>query len=370
MVRLPLLINNQRIKTLEELRANFNIEELLERYRGGQLRAWLYCWDFNSEQVQVESLSPDLSELELAEALCDIFTLENEAREQTLAVIKDKLLKEEQKRLQEEQLKRKLQEEEAQRKAELEKRAKLLKEEQERLQEEQLKRKLQEEEAQRKLLLNKPLDLFKWQTKELKLAGEITNFNRFACFDPSFCGGFTLSPRSYVEEQNTHREKKKIPILCYSYDGYHWQGSESLPTTKIEKADPLHAWKGMGKYFRCNFVASTQEFGVVSEGSAAEISEDGIHWRELEYGIQELVDMEKFLVALFFNTQSPEESLGFHVSLDGILWRKLLTPLPKGKITFFDNTLFIMYGSKAVFGEINVQDVTDAFNKKTLAQSN
>ena len=194
--------------------------------------------------------------------------------------------------------------------------------------------------------MNKPLDLFKWQTKELKLAGEITNFNRFACFDPSFCGGFTLSPRSYVEEQNTHREKKKIPILCYSYDGYHWQGSESLPTTKIEKADPLHAWKGMGKYFRCNFVASTQEFGVVSEGSAAEISEDGIHWRELEYGIQELVDMEKFLVALFFNTQSPEESLGFHVSLDGILWRKLLTPLPKGKITFFDNTLFIMYGSK------------------------
>lgn len=336
MVRLPLLINNQRIKTLEELRANFNIEELLERYRGGQLRAWLYCWDFNSEQEQVESLSPDLSELELAEALCDIFTLENEAREQTLAVIKDKLLKEEQKRLQEEQL----------------------------------KRKLQEEEAQRKLLLNKPLDLFKWQTKELKLAGEITNFNRFACFDPSFCGGFTLSPRSYVEEQNTHREKKKIPILCYSYDGYHWQGSESLPTTKIEKADPLHAWKGMGKYFRCNFVASTQEFGVVSEGSAAEISEDGIHWRELEYGIQELVDMEKFLVALFFNTQSPEESLGFHVSLDGILWRKLLTPLPKGKITFFDNTLFIMYGSKAVFGEISVQDVTDAFNKKTLAQSN
>ena len=336
MVRLPLLINNQRIKTLEELRANFNIEELFERYRGGQLRAWLYCWDFNSEQEQVESLSPDLSELELAEALCDIFTLENEAREQTLAVIKDKLLKEEQKRLQEEQL----------------------------------KRKLQEEEAQRKLLLNKPLDLFKWQTKELKLAGEITNFNRFACFDPSFCGGFTLSPRSYVEEQNTHREKKKIPILCYSYDGYHWQGSESLPTTKIEKADPLHAWKGMGKYFRCNFVASTQEFGVVSEGSAAEISEDGIHWRELEYGIQELVDMEKFLVALFFNTQSPEESLGFHVSLDGILWRKLLTPLPKGKITFFDNTLFIMYGSKAVFGEISVQDVTDAFNKKTLAQSN
>ena len=43
MVRLPLLINKQRIKTLEELRENFNLMELIERYRGGQLRAWLNC---------------------------------------------------------------------------------------------------------------------------------------------------------------------------------------------------------------------------------------------------------------------------------------------------------------------------------------
>ena len=59
MVRLPLLINKQRIKTLEELRENFNLTELIERYKGGQLRAWLNCWDFSSELEQLEAISPD-----------------------------------------------------------------------------------------------------------------------------------------------------------------------------------------------------------------------------------------------------------------------------------------------------------------------
>ena len=68
MARLPLLINKQRIKTLEELRENFNLTELLERYRGGQLRAWLNCWDFDSELEQLEALSSDLPEPELLTA--------------------------------------------------------------------------------------------------------------------------------------------------------------------------------------------------------------------------------------------------------------------------------------------------------------
>ena len=84
MVRLPLLINKQRIKTLEELRENFNLIELIERYRRGQLRAWLNCWDFGSELEQLEALSPDLPEQELLEALCRIFGIEGEAKEQAL----------------------------------------------------------------------------------------------------------------------------------------------------------------------------------------------------------------------------------------------------------------------------------------------
>ena len=84
MVRLPLLINKQRIKTLEELRENFNLIELIERYRRGQLRAWLNCWDFGSELEQLEALSPDLPEQELLEALCRTFGVEGEAKEQAL----------------------------------------------------------------------------------------------------------------------------------------------------------------------------------------------------------------------------------------------------------------------------------------------
>ena len=67
MARLPLIINDQRLKTLEGLRENFNLTELLARFRGGQLRAWLNCWDFSSELEQVEALSPDLPEQELLE---------------------------------------------------------------------------------------------------------------------------------------------------------------------------------------------------------------------------------------------------------------------------------------------------------------
>ena len=97
MARLPLIINEQRLKTLEGLRENFNLTELLERFRGGQLRAWLNCWDFDSELEQLEALSPDLPEQELLEALCHIFGVEGVAKEQALAAFK-----EEQEKLEEE----------------------------------------------------------------------------------------------------------------------------------------------------------------------------------------------------------------------------------------------------------------------------
>lgn len=119
MVRLPLLINRQRIKTLEELHENFNLVELIERYRGGQLRAWLNCWDFNSELEQLEALSADLSDQRLAEALCRIFCIEGDTRERALTVIRENLLKQEQERLCEEQRKREQQKQEEQHKAEL-----------------------------------------------------------------------------------------------------------------------------------------------------------------------------------------------------------------------------------------------------------
>lgn len=89
MARLPLIINDQRLKTLEGLRENFNLTELLERFRGGQLRAWLYNWDYDSEQEQVEALSPDLPEQELLDTLCRIFRVEGDAKEQALTAFRE-----------------------------------------------------------------------------------------------------------------------------------------------------------------------------------------------------------------------------------------------------------------------------------------
>jgi len=108
MVRLPLLINKQRIKTLEELRENFNLTELIERYKGGQLRAWLNCWDFSSELEQLEAISPDLPELELAEALCRLFSVEGNSKEQALTAFREILTRREQERQREEQRKAEL----------------------------------------------------------------------------------------------------------------------------------------------------------------------------------------------------------------------------------------------------------------------
>jgi DnaJ-class molecular chaperone len=110
MARLPLIINGLRLKTLEGLRENFNLTELLERFRGGQLRAWLNCWDFDSEQKLVEALSTDLSEQELLEALCHIFGVEGVAKEQALTAFK-----EEQEKREEEAKRRKEQQEKEER---------------------------------------------------------------------------------------------------------------------------------------------------------------------------------------------------------------------------------------------------------------
>lgn len=117
MARLPLIINDQRLKTLEGLRENFNLTELLARFRGGQLRAWLNCWDFSSELEQVEALSPDLPEQELLETLCHIFRVEGDAKEQALAAFRKEREKLEEQQREVERL-RKLHEQEEQRKAE------------------------------------------------------------------------------------------------------------------------------------------------------------------------------------------------------------------------------------------------------------
>ena len=170
MVRLPLLINKQRIKTLKELRENFNLTELIERYQGGQLRAWLNCWDFISELEQVEALSPDLPELEFAETLCRIFGVEGDTKEQALTAFR------------EEQEKREEQQQEAER-----------------------QQKLREQEEQRKAEQTKPLTLdeieFDWQVAEGPKIDLLTSgTDRFVAI-----------------------QKDQDGLFFYSYDALHWE---------------------------------------------------------------------------------------------------------------------------------------------------
>lgn len=170
MARLPLIINDQRLKTLEGLRENFNLTELLERFRRGQLRAWLNCWDFDSELEQVEALSPDLPEQELLEALCRIFGVEGNAKEQALAAFK---------------------------------------EEQEKREEEAKRRKEQQEAEERaKTSIAKPLTLdeieFDWQEAEGPKIDLLTSgTDRFVAIQNGDC----------------NHDK----LFFYSYDGLHWK---------------------------------------------------------------------------------------------------------------------------------------------------
>lgn len=170
MARLPLIIKEQRLRTLDELRENFNLAELIERFRGGQLRAWLYNWDFKAEQEQVEALPADLPDPKLADALCRIFGIEGESRTQALNSLKEEKVRQ----IQEQQLETQRQQEQ------------------------------QRQEKQRKAEASRPLTLdeieFEWQMTEGPDVKLLTaGMDRFVTI--------TNDSRAY-----------------YSYDGSHWEG--------------------------------------------------------------------------------------------------------------------------------------------------
>lgn len=195
MARLPLVINGKRLRTLEELHENFNLTELIERYRGGQLRAWLYNWDFKAEQEQLEALSSDLSESELLEALCRIFGIEGNSREQALT----SFTKERTRKKQEQQL-------EAQRLLEQRK------QEEERLREEE-ERKQQEIEEQKRLEQQRQFEL----TRPLKL--EEIEFTWCEQYGPPITSFICTSNRLLFIAEDEDEDGRKQNILYVSEDG-------------------------------------------------------------------------------------------------------------------------------------------------------
>lgn len=463
MVRLPLLINKQRIKTLEELRENFNLTELLERYRGGQLRAWLSCWNFDSELEQLEALSSDLPEPKLLTALCHIFGVEGDAKEQALTAFR------------EEQEKREEQQQEAER-----------------------QQKLREQEEQRKAAQTKPLTLdeieFDWQEIEGPKVDFLTSgtdrfvaiqkrddsylvsysydglhwedvfksrkeydINQFYYCNNSFifhhrwnkefhyssdsihwksvriddvsgitkiiwCNGFYLALCHQQEEYHYtekvlfmnidktsfwcrpviytapdlsgpwHKEKTNTnpgDVLTdvtffkenFIFTGYtdggwcvyknyakeqfyykvYYKGPKvnelkaSLFGMEIATPFPSKIWSGRSKCFRCAR-NDNRWFDL------AYMTEDGSQWTKIKYGISELVDAGSCLVAMLPLPDSDStdrwgynsKDIDFHVSLDGIDWRKLNAPLQNGKIAYLDGKLLIVDGNKLAVGTLKV----------------
>lgn len=453
MARLPLIINEQRLKTLEGLRENFNLTELLERFRGGQLRAWLNCWDFDSELEQLGALSSDLPEPELLTALCHIFGVEGDAKEQALTAFR------------EEEEKRKEQQQEAER-----------------------QQKLREQEEQRKAEQTKPLTLdeieFDWQEAEGPkvdllasetdrfvaiqngdykqdklffysydgLHWEKTNFSyKDFSIDDFYCcnGNFIFrvdGVASYYSSDFIHWNKLEvdedgvIKKLIWTGDRYialisvyedveyleNWGFFSKTKTVYCEKSKIYAAEKLAGPWYKEKQTKSIREGEYFSDivffnnqfiangsidSSYAECKElngntqlcwhgktisemerfvrkksaifdnrlwscrkvcfsynekdkinscvthDGSHWNEnFPYLVTELVDADRFIVAHLFGPGALffVKDIGFHLSLDGINWRKLNAPLQNGKIAYLDGKLLIADGNKIAVGTLKI----------------
>lgn len=458
MARLPLIINDQRLKTLEGLRENFNLTELLARFRGGQLRAWLNCWDFSSELEQVEALSPDLPEQELLETLCHIFRVEGDAKEQALAAFRKEREKLEEQQREVERL-RKLHEQEEQRKAE----------QTEPLTLDEIEFDWQEAEGPEIELLISGRDRFSalsssslfyysydgihWEKADFHWRGnrikDLYYCNDLFIFQPND------SDNAYWSSDFNHWNEAKIDLdvetskiiwtgkeymaLCNVDESYYYK-TKTLFITTNEKgwykrpvvymasdiSGPWHEEK-INKYysgdiftdaafFKDNFIftgckapgwyAHTDEkpeqfryagssindlqanlFGKEQTGYESKIwsgcgkcfrcavdscngfdfaylTKDGSQWTKIKYGIADLIDGKCFLVARLLSSYASEDAsyestwghrgqdIGFHISLDGINWRKLNTPLQSGKMAYLDGKLLIADGNKIAVGTL------------------
>lgn len=466
MARLPLIINEQRLKTLEGLRENFNLTELLERFRGGQLRAWLNCWDFDSELEQLEVLSPDLPEQELLEALCRIFGVEGDAKEQALAAFKE----EQEKR--EEEAKRRKEQQEAEERAKTSIAKPLTLDE--------IEFDWQEAEGPKIDLLTSGTDRFvaiqngdcnhdklffysydglHWEKNNFSYKGN--SIEDFYCCNNSFifycgynefhyssdsihwksariddvsgikkiiwCNGFYLALCGQYEEY--HYTKKVLfmdideaspwlrPVIYTAPDlsgpwhkekiskyylgdiltdvtffkenfiftghkdlgwslnkaakeeQFFYRGScvNELETKCLDKAittsSPSKLWLGAGRCFRCASHYFESSSYKARYFDLAYLTEDGVRWKKLKYGIIDFIDARHFVIArlmlpvsssLSHESEHSGEDIGFHVSLDGINWRKLNAPLQNGKIAYLDGKLLIADGNKIAVGTLKI----------------
>lgn len=73
LVKFNLLIDGQRCRTIEDLRNNFNILDVMEEFQNGKLEKWLKVRNFNEQFEQVKAIDKNSDLLQIAQQLCKIF---------------------------------------------------------------------------------------------------------------------------------------------------------------------------------------------------------------------------------------------------------------------------------------------------------
>jgi hypothetical protein len=86
LVKLPLPINGILCKSIEDLKENFNIYDLLEHFESGKLEIWLKSRKF--EQISaIQEISKLLSKTTVSKKIYEAFDLEFDANETFNAIV-------------------------------------------------------------------------------------------------------------------------------------------------------------------------------------------------------------------------------------------------------------------------------------------
>ncbi|MEA3228147.1 MAG: DUF1566 domain-containing protein [Campylobacterota bacterium] len=80
LVKFNLLVDGQKCKRVEDIQENFNLLDLLEHFESGKLEKWLKVRKYQEFEV-VKSVDKSLTLKEIAQKLCEIFTMEIEQKE-------------------------------------------------------------------------------------------------------------------------------------------------------------------------------------------------------------------------------------------------------------------------------------------------
>ncbi|MCQ2372714.1 MAG: DUF6273 domain-containing protein [Phascolarctobacterium sp.] len=82
MIKFNLYCDGQPIRSLEDLRENFNIDDIYEDYQSGKLVKWLQSRNYEREYIQIERINSK-DKKSVCDKLCVIFGINSEADDQS-----------------------------------------------------------------------------------------------------------------------------------------------------------------------------------------------------------------------------------------------------------------------------------------------